>query len=296
MKCLRKHLWQFLNLTNLIVTMNKSIIFSKSGYVETRNFETSPLPVWINPHMTKRKDTIFLVNKHTDTELLFVTDGSMKIHLNNDTFVANSGDVVVINPNVLHNIMPLTDYVTYHCFIIDKNFFKSHYFPIDQVHIKEVITDDTLFETCEQIIQLSQHQDDLPYSVAKIHNGLLGMVIYLFENYGGEKPQNETTKNALHTVEMGIKYINKNFKKTISLSDIAKHTGYSKFHFCRLFKETTGYTVATYINMQRVKYAQQLLETSELSVCEIAFECGFKSVSYFSTTYKKYTGNSPSIR
>ena len=85
--------------------MNKSIIISKSGGVELRSYENSDLPIDYYFDTTKRKGAIFLVNKHSDLEMLFVTNGTVEIHLDNEVFVGDVGDIIVINPNVLHNII-----------------------------------------------------------------------------------------------------------------------------------------------------------------------------------------------
>ena len=46
--------------------------------------------------------------------------------------------------------------------------------------------------------------------------------------------------------------------------------------------------------MQRIKYAYNRLCESDVTVNDIAFECGFKSIAYFSVTFKKYIGVNPS--
>ena len=292
MKFLRKHLWQFSNLTDKGAAMNEFITVSKSGYVETRNFESSPLPIWFYPFMTKYKDTIFLVNKHIDTEFLFMVSGELKIHLDNDTFIAKEGDIVAINPNVLHNIIPLSPSVTYHCLIIDREFIASHHLPTDEVHIKEVINDKFVFKKSDAIRSLLESDDT--YKAPKIHSLILDMMICVMENFGRKKQINPKERMTVHAVEKGIGYINNHFKEQISLEEIAEFAGYSKFYFSRIFKETTGYPLSDYINMQRIKYAHKLLSESDINVSEVAFKCGFKSISYFSTTYKKYMGYSPS--
>ena len=45
--------------------------------------------------------------------------------------------------------------------------------------------------------------------------------------------------------------------------------------------------------MLRIKYAYNKLCQSDITINDIAFECGFKSIAYFSTTFKRYTGISP---
>lgn len=275
--------------------MNELIILSKtysgSNATEIRNYEKSDVPFVLHPDMTKYKGRIFLANRHIDIELLFITDGKLKIHLDNDVFYGQSNDIIVVNPNVLHNIVPLTDTVTYECIIIDRDFFNRHGLSLDNVHVKELINDEFLFDNIRNIKTLMINKPK--YYIARVNTYLLNLSLTLLEKYSTEKESTSDT-NTLLTIEKGIEYLNKHFNEQITIDDIAEYVGYSKFYFCRRFKEITGYTVTTYINMKKIKYAKNLLNTSDMNINEIALKCGFNSVTYFSTTFKKYMGINPS--
>lgn len=275
--------------------MNELIILSKtysgSNATEIRNYEKSDVPFVLHPDMTKYKGRIFLANRHIDIELLFITDGKLKIHLDNDVFYGKSNDIIVVNPNVLHNIVPLTDTVTYECIIIDRDFFNRHGLSLDNVHVKELINDEFLFDNIRNIKTLMINKPK--YYIARVNTYLLNLSLTLLEKYSTEKESTSDT-NTLLTIEKGIEYLNKHFNEQITIDDIAEYVGYSKFYFCRRFKEITGYTVTTYINMKKIKYAKNLLNTSDMNINEIALKCGFNSVTYFSTTFKKYMGINPS--
>lgn len=272
--------------------MNKSITISKSGSIEIRNYENSDLPIDYYFDTTKRRGTIFLVNKHSDLEILFITKGNLKLHLDNEVFFGDVGDIIVINPNVLHNIIALSEEVTYECLIIDKNYLDKNGLLLENKNIKEVIKGGNL---CSLIISIKKSVLECqPLYQAKVNIDILRLSLGLFEKHSITRDKRATQSNSLISIEKSISYINKNFNSDITIDDIAAHVGYSKFYFCRKFKEITGYTPATYINMQRIKYAYNKLRHSDVTVNDIAFECGFKSVAYFSITFKKYIGINPS--
>ncbi|QGS69965.1 AraC family transcriptional regulator [Oceanobacillus sp. 143] len=95
------------------------------------------------------------------------------------------------------------------------------------------------------------------------------------------------------TIKQAVVFIEKNYNKDISLIDIAKQVNLSPYHFSRIFKEQTKYTPRQFLINYRINYAKDLLYTSNFSIGEIAFKCGFNSESYFVTTFKKHTGYSP---
>ena len=62
---------------------------------------------------------------------------------------------------------------------------------------------------------------------------------------------------------------------------------------CRIFKEYTGFTITEYVNTLRIKKATQILETSNLSISDVAAELGFESASYFKRIFKKIMNVTP---
>ena len=87
--------------------------------------------------------------------------------------------------------------------------------------------------------------------------------------------------------------IDQNAIKGISLSEAAKLTGVSECVFSRRFAMCMGVTFKRYIMQRKIKHALYLLENTNRKIVDIAFECGFDSVSGFYDTFKKITGTVP---
>lgn len=95
-------------------------------------------------------------------------------------------------------------------------------------------------------------------------------------------------------IRHGIAYIEAHYSETLSLEDIATHATLSPFHFARLFKRTTGQSVMEYLLRTRLHMARHLLTQTALPVHEVAEKCGFADPSYFSRTFKRFEGHTPS--
>lgn len=74
---------------------------------------------------------------------------------------------------------------------------------------------------------------------------------------------------------------------------LAKQCSVSEVHLRRLFSKVLGISPMRYLLDLRFSKAQKLLENNELTVSQIAIECGFSDVYYFSKAYKKHFGHSP---
>lgn len=95
------------------------------------------------------------------------------------------------------------------------------------------------------------------------------------------------------SLRKGIEYIHSNLSSPITLDDLCKIIGLSKYHLIRLFQKHMGTTPGQYLQDQRLHLASQLLRHSEKSVTSIAFEIGFNSLSSFERAFRKKFGVSP---
>ncbi len=85
-----------------------------------------------------------------------------------------------------------------------------------------------------------------------------------------------------------IEYMNNNYMKNESVSDIADKIKMSRCFFTTEFKKQTGYSPKQYINNIRIKKAKELLRCTDYTIMEISDLCGFNDVSYFMKCFKKY--------
>ena len=81
---------------------------------------------------------------------------------------------------------------------------------------------------------------------------------------------------------------------SISIGLIAQHLGISEGHLSHLFKKETDYTLLNYLTRYRIHKAMGLLKDCRVKVYEVAEQVGYRNITYFSATFKKYVGVSPS--
>ncbi len=94
-------------------------------------------------------------------------------------------------------------------------------------------------------------------------------------------------------INITIDYINSNFTKEITNSELAELAGYHEYYLNRLFIKHTGISMHKYILNLRINEGKYLLLNTKLSISDIASQIGFNSNTHFSTYFKKETGLSP---
>lgn len=88
-------------------------------------------------------------------------------------------------------------------------------------------------------------------------------------------------------------HIVENLGQDISLDDLAALTGLTPHHFGQAFKASTGISPYRHLIVQRVRRAEELMQTGDLSISEIAHRVGFSSQSHLTFHFRKITGTTP---
>lgn len=90
-------------------------------------------------------------------------------------------------------------------------------------------------------------------------------------------------------------FIDAHLSEPVRLLDIASSVGLSRMHFAAQFRRATGYSPHTFLLRRRVERAQHLLRHSDMTMLDIAIDCGFRSQSHFTTVFGRVVGDTPRI-
>lgn len=92
-----------------------------------------------------------------------------------------------------------------------------------------------------------------------------------------------------------LEYINSNYQNSsLTLSSIAERFWVNPSYLSRYFKTYMGINIVQYIRSMRIFYAKSLLQSSDMSIAEVAEKVGVKSASHFSKIFENEVGESPS--
>ncbi len=89
-------------------------------------------------------------------------------------------------------------------------------------------------------------------------------------------------------ISMACEYIGSHLPEPIYVADLAAIVGLGKSAFSRLFKKSTGRTVPQYVNELRIARACLLLSETDLTVSQIAMDCGFVSPAHFQRQFREH--------
>lgn len=90
-----------------------------------------------------------------------------------------------------------------------------------------------------------------------------------------------------------IAYLHCNFKRQVTIQQLATYIGMNGTNLCALFKSSTQKTIMQYLLDYRISMVKEGLKRDNTPVSQIGYECGFRDIPYFNRTFKKYTGMTP---
>ncbi len=244
---------------------------------------------------------------HNEYEIYYLLSGERYYFIEKQIHYVKKGSLVFIDRNQIHKTVGAnTNYHDRILMLISEeelkavlslcenfevaSFFSKNYGIIELSEAGQKHVEHILFAIIREMKQKQSNHEFL------IRLKLAELMIYAQRCNNGE---NSTVKSEPVKTEKYKKiseiaeYISENYQADISLSDISNDFYISKCYLSRIFKEITGFTVNEYINIIRVKKAQQLLEHSQHNITEIAALIGYDSITYFEKVFKKYLELSP---
>ena len=103
----------------------------------------------------------------------------------------------------------------------------------------------------------------------------------------------ESTEESL-LIDTAISFIHENFAEAISMESLSAHFNIPSRRFAYLFQKEVGMAPSRYLSEYRIRRAKELLKKCDCTISQVAECVGFTNAFYFSKTFKRQVGISPS--
>jgi AraC-like DNA-binding protein len=264
-----------------IESTNLSIQFFK---IETKAF----VPYW---------------HYHPELELTYILQGEGTRIVGNSIEAFSNNDLVFVGSNTPHHWvssnLPALHLQKAFVFQFSAAIFKGfkecqHFFTLFEQGIRgiyfkepslEIIERITTFENLSAVQRLSA-LIDLLHSLTQ-HQSI---ELLATKEYVARQNHKHNRNKKFSTVN---KYILENLNQKLTVQELADVSNMVPQSFCRWFRQHSGYSFITFLNITRIENACQMLMHKNQSVQQIAYSCGFESLSHFNRTFRKYKNQSP---
>ncbi len=271
------------------------------GFFEKVNYQDNTS---ILLHSNKETDN-YATHWHSAMEIIMPIDNIYTVIIGKKKYVLNEGDVLVIPAGELHEIIApktgLRKILLFDFSLISnlKGFFSISNIFNQTRYINEDNSPDILIPLQNLFDEINhEYNNNNTLREGAIYALLIQMFVLLgrkFMNTSNSFPDVKINKQKEYVAKFNLifEYININYTEDITLDKIADVAGFSKFHFCRLFKQFTGSTFYDYLNQRRIKEAENLLLNPELTITDVAMHSGFSSISTFNRVFKSFKECTP---
>ncbi len=257
------------------------------------------------------KSFVSHVESHDFWELVYADRGDIVCTVDGVSTLLKEGEVIFHKPGVTHALQadgrraPNVFIVSFECKNEAMRFFENRRMALDKSLLRFIFA----------IIEESKRTFDLPYSDPSLKK----MKLLPTPALGGQQllknylelllinlMRKETEKESSEAVflpserfnemisDRVIEYMKEHITEKLSVSDVCAILHYNKSYVFRQFKRTTGCTLMAYFTRLKIEHAKRLLRESDMSVGAISEALSFDDPNYFSKTFKRLTGYTPS--
>jgi len=238
-------------------------------------------------HMKRPRDFTFSKNGQAYHVVAMILSGSAQYRADGKTFTVQKGDVVFLRENTCYSAKVISSELWEHIVVAFHTHGDTDALPPNGVM---KVSHGSRFEELFRQAYSVWSQCAFGYKVQTkgiIHHILFSLMQERVSHLFGSDA-------ALQALKMAADHVDQNYRQKITVEELAEHSGYSTSHFARVFTKVYGTSPIQYVNQIRIIHAKNLLRTGQYTLAQIAQECGFSNVYYFSRCFKQITGTTPS--
>lgn len=244
-----------------------------------------------------------LTHSHQYNEIYFLQSGKCNVYIDNETYCLEDGSVLFIPAFKEHTfIYPFTQDIKRTVLYISTEqlnwyFNKDFKDEINNLFInKHLQLSRKSFSNLSNIFEKIQFEkyslDNMSELLTKAY--FFELIIYLIRCQRYTHNINQKTNLSNITIGEIVNFIENNYSRQLTLPEIAAQFGISESSLTKKIKIFTNMTFKKYLTKTRIEEAKSLLISSEKSITEIAYECGYNNSNFFGDVFKKAVGMSPS--
>ncbi|MGM9624862.1 MAG: AraC family transcriptional regulator [Eubacteriales bacterium] len=247
---------------------------------------------------------------HNVLEIMYQYSGNCFQTIDGESMTLRSGEFCFVSPGVLHlpeinddsiliNILIDIPTLSQMCELfhtIDSDFtkylcavaYRKKYPKYLTIRPKE--KDEKLDRLMRELIL--EYYNNEPFFEQMMFTRCQTVILHLLRCHESDTAKTQETFSKNEPVLPIIQYIHHHIRH-VTLDMIAQQFNYNKDYVCRLIHKQTGSTFQQYLMNLRISHAKFLLQSTDLSFAEIAWDCGYKSNAYFHRAFRQAVGMTP---
>jgi len=230
---------------------------------------------------------------HNYFEIIHLLQGEIIMQFASKHYDLHAGEFLFVPPHIPHAYRSASDKTNPHMRIIScsvdifpllkKNLLEK--IPLSPVIHKEKIHPDLLYAE-QRLTELDSSQDNIGLISALVSLALCRIFPVIELSTLKDVHEGDLTSRL-------ISYIANHYQEDLSLDRLAREFGVSKYKLSRTFSSELGTNFSSCVNSLRISYAEYLLLSTNFSITQIAYDCGFNNQQTFNRVFREQDNCTP---
>lgn len=240
---------------------------------------------------------------HDTYEIYYLLAGERSYYINHMIYTLRKGDLIFINKNEIHRTTSkgsarheriLINFEEDYLYSLLANFDLSFPFLTERSLLLRPVAHEQGAIEALLFSMLKEQNEPRTQQVPYLQTLLIQLFIEMnrIQEISREPIAPESSEKQLKVYEI-IDYLHAHYAEKLTLEQLSETFYISCTYLCRLFKQTTGFTIIEYLNYIRIKESQRLLRNTNHKVTAIAEYTGFDSIAHFGRVFKQIVKCSP---
>lgn len=250
------------------------------------------LPMYVLGAGARDKEFHFVREEgYPNHQIVYCVRGGGVLKLEGQEYTINAGDAFYLPPHIPHEYFPTEEIWETHWLTFEGREVVPvlSYIKLEKAkvfHIHDINAVDAIFKKILYLMKTNYYYSG--------HQCSANLYQFFIELNRVVNLQNGTQDGAkLNQLQPVIDYIDKNYRRDLTLTELSNLIDLSPQYLCRLFKECLNLRPFEYLARKRIQQAKLLLLEDHMNINEIATQVGYNDCSYFCAVFKRHEMLSP---
>ncbi|RAP77528.1 AraC family transcriptional regulator [Paenibacillus montanisoli] len=260
----------------------------------------------IKVFQSQRNNDLFINwHYHREIELLLVLTGELDVNIEDECVKLRTGDIALIGARQLHRDRSLSSPLNYIVLQFDleqfidqssmpyMRFFSETKKPLSRANYIFQENEATRVEAAECIRSILHEVTDKQSGYELAVSMYIKKLLLLLIRNDSKKVLADREDFDRARLRSVIDYVEAHLTDRIQVEEVSKLANMSYYYFVKFFKKAIGMSFTEYVNYRKIKWAERILLTKDLSVSEVGDRIGMPNMAHFYKMFKKYNDCSP---
>ena len=243
----------------------------------------------------------YVVHFHDEAEIDCVREGETVVVSETGSFEAKQGDICLFMPGELHGFVSRGENNIFVMkAVVTGAEGQEGFLDLSKIRLlKNVITKrDAVYQKLLSYVQdiQTEHAGKKPGFEYAVNALSLSAFVEVLRGVGFRAvttKQSAQIAESMKLLRHAERFVEQNYMRPVSLEEMADYCNFSKYYFSHYFKKVTGVSFFYYLTVYRLERAMGLMKSTNHSMTEISYQCGFGSTRSFNRLFKKHFGVTP---